>query len=101
FVRMLVDRGVLDPATRSFRLEPGVAIPVPESIQAILGARLDTLPFETKTLLQDASVIGRTFWAGALAAMSGADLEDVRNRLRECARRALGRRERCASGEGR
>jgi class 3 adenylate cyclase/tetratricopeptide (TPR) repeat protein len=100
FVRMLVDRGVLDPATRALRLAAGDAIPVPESIQAILGARLDTLPFETKNLLQDASVIGRTFWAGALAAMSGVDVDDVRSRLRECARLELVRTMRSSSVEG-
>ncbi|HYF12186.1 MAG TPA: AAA family ATPase, partial [Actinomycetota bacterium] len=100
FVRMLVDRGIFERNERTMRLAPGVRIPVPESIQAIIGARLDTIPRETKSLLQDASVIGRTFWAGALGAMSGRDDAEVRERLHECARLELIRSIRSSSIEG-
>ena len=89
FVQMLIDRGLLERG-RAVRLREDVAgVPVPESIQAIIGARLDALGPETKTLLQDASVIGREFWAGALAMMGRVEPELVRTRLQEAARLEL------------
>ena len=60
FVRMLQDR--------SGGAAVGSEIAVlsdssPESLDALIAARLDTLDIEEKSLLQDASVIGRVFWA--------------------------------------
>jgi DNA-binding SARP family transcriptional activator len=59
-------------------------LPLPATVHAIISARLDTLPAEDKTVLQDAAVLGRTGWAGALAAMGGRDrswLEGCLDRL--------------------
>jgi class 3 adenylate cyclase/tetratricopeptide (TPR) repeat protein len=39
---------------------------LPETVQGIIAARLDTLPADEKELLQHAAVIGRVFWLGAL-----------------------------------
>ncbi|MGZ8693119.1 MAG: ATP-binding protein, partial [Gaiellaceae bacterium] len=39
---------------------------LPETIQGIIAARLDALPGAEKALLQDAAVLGKVFWAGAL-----------------------------------
>jgi tetratricopeptide (TPR) repeat protein len=39
---------------------------VPDTLQALIAARIDHLAPEAKTLLQRASVIGRVFWKGAL-----------------------------------
>ena len=39
---------------------------IPDTIQALIAARIDALPAEQKQLLQHASVIGRIFWQGAL-----------------------------------
>ena len=47
-------------------LERPTETDVPENVQGMIAARLDTLPAEEKTLLQEAAVIGRTFWLGAL-----------------------------------
>jgi len=49
-------------------LERGSAedLPLPETLQGIVAARLDGLSADAKTLLQDASVIGKVFWTGAL-----------------------------------
>ena len=49
----------------------------PESLDALIAARLDTLDIEEKSLLQDASVIGRVFWATAVAEVSGSDVQSV------------------------
>ena len=43
---------------------------VPDTLQALIAARIDHLAPEAKTLLQRASVIGRVFWKGALGYLS-------------------------------
>jgi class 3 adenylate cyclase len=53
FVRMLAERG------------EGA---LPESVQGIIAARLDALAPEEKSLLQNAAVLGKVFWLGALGA---------------------------------
>jgi class 3 adenylate cyclase/ATP/maltotriose-dependent transcriptional regulator MalT len=40
---------------------------IPDTLQALIAARIDRLPPDEKTVLQRASVIGRTFWGGAMA----------------------------------
>jgi class 3 adenylate cyclase/tetratricopeptide (TPR) repeat protein len=82
FSRMLTDRQ-LDPEGM-----PKDAT-YPESIQAIIAARLDTLSPERKALLQDAAVAGRVFWSGALASMAGIGEREVRDQLHELARKEL------------
>src|SRR5207245_10121074 len=41
-------------------------LPLPETLQGIVAARLDGLSADAKGLLQDAAVIGKVFWTGAL-----------------------------------
>jgi len=58
----------------------GTSERIPDTLQALIAARIDRLPQSQKILLQRASVIGRTFWAGALAHLSpelGEELEDA------------------------
>jgi class 3 adenylate cyclase/tetratricopeptide (TPR) repeat protein len=101
FIRMLVDRAVLTRRGATWELAAGQdEIPVPETVQALIAARLDTLPPDRKALLQDASVIGKVFWAGALAAMGGLDRSTVNETLHELARKELLRPARRASIEG-
>ena len=45
----------------------GGDLPLPETVQGLIAARIDGLAPEEKALLQDASVIGKVFWPGALA----------------------------------
>jgi len=67
YVRMVRDRHLLPDA------EGGgpAGLPLPETVHAIIAARLDALPAEEKAALQDLSVLGRVGWVGALAAVSG------------------------------
>jgi tetratricopeptide (TPR) repeat protein len=44
----------------------GVPNGIPDSVQALIAARIDLLPAREKRLLQHAAVIGRVFWRGAL-----------------------------------
>jgi len=82
------------------RERPGDDVPVPETIQAIIAARLDTLAPQRKALLQDAAVVGKVFWSGALAAVGGLDDRAVRDGLHELVLRDLVRPSRLSSVEG-
>ncbi|HZQ64069.1 MAG TPA: adenylate/guanylate cyclase domain-containing protein [Gaiellaceae bacterium] len=97
FVRMLADSGSLD-ARGNVALDS--AVPVPGSLQALISARLDTLPRERKRLLQDAAVIGKAFWVGAVAALGHGDDEQAEQALHELARKQLVRRARHSTLEG-
>ena len=50
--------------------------PIPDTIQALIAARIDALPSSSKLVLQRAAVIGRVFWQGAIAQLTG-DFPDV------------------------
>jgi class 3 adenylate cyclase/tetratricopeptide (TPR) repeat protein len=89
FVRLIADRGEVDE-----RVE------VPESVQALIAARLDTLTQDRKSLLQDAAVVGKVFWAGALVEMGGRELREVELALHELSRKELVRPARTSSMAG-
>jgi class 3 adenylate cyclase/tetratricopeptide (TPR) repeat protein len=55
---------------------------IPDTIQALIAARIDRLPGEAKELVQRGAVIGRVFWAGALQALSP-DVDDLARSLDE------------------
>jgi len=93
FVRMLSDRGVL---TEQGDLRDD-EIPVPDNVQALIAARLDTLPPDRKALLHDGAVVGKVFWAGAIASMGDRDEAFVRTGLHELARKELVRSARTSS----
>jgi len=69
-------------------------------VQALIAARLDTLPPDRKSLLHDAAVVGKVFWSGTLASMGGRGERDVREGLHELARKELVRPARRSSVEG-
>lgn len=50
--------------------ESGVLGRVPDTVQALIAARIDSLGADEKRLLQRAALIGRVFWRGALDALS-------------------------------
>ena len=100
FVRLLRDRDLLDETDGTIALRPGATVPLPASIGALLAARLDTLPPERKAMLADAAVVGKVFWAGAVAAMGERDLAVVTDALRELGRKELVRPARRSSIEG-
>jgi class 3 adenylate cyclase/tetratricopeptide (TPR) repeat protein len=100
FVRLLKDKDMLVKKGASWELRDGVQVPFPDSVQALIAARLDTLEPEAKSMLADAAVVGKVFWAGAVAAMSGHDLVGVTDALRELSRKELVRGIRRSSIEG-
>jgi class 3 adenylate cyclase/tetratricopeptide (TPR) repeat protein len=100
YVRMLADRGFLKRIGGSWRLERAGELPLPESVQGIIAARLDALAPEAKALLQDAAVLGKVGWLGALAALSGSEPLQLEARLHALERRELLRRERRSAVAG-
>ncbi len=71
-VRMLLDRGLLERAGDVYRpTRPIESLAVPETLHALLAARLDGLDAEERALVQDAAVLGKTFTRDGLAALSG------------------------------
>jgi DNA-binding SARP family transcriptional activator/class 3 adenylate cyclase len=89
FIRLLTDRRLLERRGHTLHLAEGADLLVPETLQALIAARLDTLSPQDKALLQDAAVVGQVFWSGALAAMSQVDEQLANQALRALARKEL------------
>jgi predicted ATPase/class 3 adenylate cyclase len=54
---------------------------LPDTVQAVLAARLDALePFERR-VVQQAAVVGRTFWEGSLATLADSDPRELERAL--------------------
>jgi class 3 adenylate cyclase len=83
YVRMLAERSDAE------------ALPLPETIQGIIAARLDALSVDEKRLLQDASVFGKVFWLGAVTV--GADRHTAEMRLHALERKDFVQRARRSS----
>ncbi len=61
-VRALIERGALTGMPGAYRPTPGAQdVPLPETVQSVLGSRIDRLAEGDKLLLQAAAVIGREF----------------------------------------
>jgi class 3 adenylate cyclase/S1-C subfamily serine protease len=99
-VRLLQDRDLLEGRGGKVQLKPGVEVPTPDSIGSLIAARLDLLSPQRKALLADAAVVGRTFWAGAVAAVGPNDPAEVYAGLHELVAKELVRPERTSSMEG-
>jgi class 3 adenylate cyclase/tetratricopeptide (TPR) repeat protein len=85
FVRMLADRETPDQASG-----PSLGtVPVPDTIQSLIASRLDALPGPHRALVQDASVVGETFWPGALRSVGDAGAQGREEALAELQRRGL------------
>ena len=93
-VRMLVGEGRLELRDGSY-VPTGdlTALSVPESLTALIAARLDALDQSDRALVQDAAVVGLSFTTDALAAVSGQPAGDLEARLRPLVRRELFRLE--------
>ena len=71
-VRLFVDRGVVRHTESGWeQAQPVEDVEIPHSIQALLAARLDSLPADEKRLSQDAAVVGRIFWDRLLSHLAG------------------------------
>ena len=82
-VRMLSAAGELVESGEEYRFEGDLAsMALPESLQAVISARLDRLNPTERSLLQDGSVLGQTFTPQGLAALRNGDSRDFEADLR-------------------
>ncbi len=90
-VRLLRERSLLLDAPAAGRRKAAATV-LPDSLAALVAARLDALDPGLKELLSDAAVVGQTFWPAALAAAGETDQSAVDHRLGELAQREFIRR---------
>jgi predicted ATPase len=89
-VRSLIDRDIVQPREGVYQLVGDVGeLAVPDSLHALLAARLDALDPGVRRLVADAAVLGTTFPAEALIAVSGQEESMVRSALAELVRREV------------
>jgi predicted ATPase/class 3 adenylate cyclase len=80
-VRMLIDRGLLEGEIESLE--------VPETLHALIAARLDDLGSTERRVIEDASVLGKSFTKDGLAALTGMDAQDLEPILATLVRKDL------------
>ncbi len=89
-VRMLLDRGLLVQEGSTYQLVGEVeTLEVPETLHALIAARLDGLAPDERRLLGDAAVLGKTFTPQALAALSGLEPDRLDELLTGMVRREV------------
>ncbi len=80
-VRMLLDRGLLRREGDGYVAADDIgSLEVPETLHALIAARLDDLSPGERRVLEDAAVLGKTFTKAGLAALTGtpeAELEPL------------------------
>ena len=100
YVRMLQDRGFLVRRDGTWRLECEGDLPLPETVHGMIAARLDALSRDEKELVQDAAVIGKVFWPGAVASMGDRSPFALEEPLHALERKEFIRRERRSAVAG-
>jgi class 3 adenylate cyclase/tetratricopeptide (TPR) repeat protein len=77
-IKMLIENHVIIRGERHWQVEPVrlVQVHVPPTLTGILQARLDRLPKEERLVLQQAAVVGRSFWEDAVEQINEATSQD-------------------------
>jgi tetratricopeptide (TPR) repeat protein len=87
-VRMLLDRGMLVQEGSVYRPTGSVEhLEIPETLQALIAARLDGLDPAERRLIQDAAVLGKIFAKPAVEALGGLEEGEVENLLQSLIRK--------------
>jgi class 3 adenylate cyclase len=81
-LRMLIDRGVLQADGAHYALMADLPeLAVPETLHALIAARLDALDPGDRAVLTDASVLGLSFTSDALQGVTGIEPDALAERL--------------------
>ncbi len=89
-VRMLLDRGLVVEDGAAYKVVGEVeTLEVPETLHALVAARLDGLSPEERRLVQDAAVLGKTFTPSSLAALTGQPQDQLEPLLAGLVRKEL------------
>ena len=87
---MLVDRGELEAVDGIYQVRGRLErLAVPETLQALVAARLDGLDRPDRALIRDAAVLGQAFRPAALAAIGRTTTEAIEPRLARLVQREL------------
>lgn len=89
-IRALIDRSVIVPTDGTYRLTGDIGeLAVPDSLHALLAARLDALDPLPRRVVCDCAVLGVSFPAEAVAAVSGLPGDEAERVLAELVRREV------------
>jgi len=89
-VRMLLAEGRLKEEDGVYRpVGDLTTLAIPETLTALIAARLDNLDPVERSVLQDAAVLGQSFTVAGLGAVTGGDAETLEPTLRVLVRREL------------
>ena len=89
-VRMLLNTGRLAGEDGSYQVVGDVTeLEVPNTLRALIAARLDGLDAVDRSVLQNAAVLGQTFTLDAVVGVTGESAEDLEPRLRSLVRREV------------
>lgn len=87
-VRSLVDRGALTIGDGTYVVSGDLSgFEIPETLQALIGSRLDSLPPEQRSLLQDAAILGTSFSLASLALLQEVEPAKLETDLRDLVRK--------------
>ena len=84
-VRRLIDERLVERlGERRLVRDDVVELEIPETVQGVILARIDLLPPSERRALQEAAVVGRVFWSGAVARLvETSDVAGLLDRLCE------------------
>jgi class 3 adenylate cyclase/predicted ATPase len=89
-VRMLLDRALLAREGNVYRpTGPVEQLEVPETLQALVAARLDGLGAGERRLVQDGAVLGKTFTKHGLSALTGMPADELEPLLASLLRKEI------------
>lgn len=89
-IRMLMGTGQVAQKGSSLRVVGDIErIDIPDSLHSLIAARLDALPPDARTVVFDASVLGKSFTVDAVLAVSGLDADQIRGQLDDLVRRDI------------
>jgi class 3 adenylate cyclase/tetratricopeptide (TPR) repeat protein len=89
-VRMLLDRGLVEPSGNAYRTTRSIqTLDVPETLHALVAARLDSLSPNERAAVEAASVLGKTFTKQGLAAVARRDEAELESLLASLLRKEI------------
>ncbi len=92
-LRQFIDAGTITRVDDHWQAAEGIDdVDIPDTVQGVLAARIDMLSQDDKRILRAAAVVGRTFWAGSVAALvppEPANAEAIEESLRRLEDRDL------------
>lgn len=90
YVRTMISSRELVQEGDQFRqVDDEADITLPDSLHAVIGARLDRLSDLHRSIIQDASVLGQSFTLEGLTALTGSGRQELEPELRDLARHEL------------